>query len=67
MSHNRTSTWLNGKFRFLRRKTSMLLIAFMLGISNVILEEDRTMYDTRAKIEQQAVQSDDDPLNAKLS
>lgn len=45
----------------------MLLIAFMLGISNVILEEDRTMYDTRAKIEQQADHADDDPLNSNLS
>jgi len=44
----------------------MVLIAFMLGVSNVILEEDRTIYDTRAKVEQQEVQPDDDPLSAKL-
>jgi len=38
----------------------------MLGISNVILEEDRMIHDTRAKIEQQELQSDDDPLNPEL-
>lgn len=32
----------------------------MLGISNVILEEDRMVHDTRAKIEQQEVQPEDD-------
>lgn len=55
-----------GKHRFLRQQISMFMIAIMLGVSNVILEEDRTMYDTRAKIEQQEVQPEDDPLNYEL-
>lgn len=53
-------------YRFLRRKTSLVLVAFMLGMSNVILEEDRMVNDTRAKIEQQEIQPDDDPLNSEL-
>lgn len=32
----------------------------MLGMSNVILEEDRSVHDTRAKIEHQEIQSEDD-------
>lgn len=47
-------------YRFLRRKTSLVLVAFMLGMSNVILEEDRMVNDTRAKIEQQEIQPEDD-------
>lgn len=46
--------------RFLRQKISILLSAFMLGMSNVILEEDRSIHDTRAKIEHQDIQSEDD-------
>ena len=37
----------------------MFLIAFMLGMSNVILEETRMVNDTRVQIEQQEVQPDD--------
>lgn len=48
--------------RFLRRKLSLLLVAFMLGISNVILQEDRMVHDTRARIEQREMQPDDDWL-----
>ena len=36
------------------------MIAFMLGVSNVILEETRMINDTRAKIEEVAIVSDDD-------
>ncbi len=32
----------------------------MLGMSNVILEEERSVNDTRAKIEYQELQSEDD-------
>ena len=32
----------------------------MLGVSNVILEEDRMVHDTKPKIEHQDVQSEDD-------
>ncbi|MGX1929857.1 hypothetical protein [Flagellimonas sp. 2504JD4-2] len=42
-----------------QRIVSILLAAFMLGISNVILEEDRMINDTRAKIEHQEIQDDD--------
>lgn len=51
---------LKSVYRFLRRKTSLVLVAFMLGMSNVILEEDRMVNDTRAKIEQQEIQPEDD-------
>lgn len=54
-------------YRFIRRKTSIVLVAFMLGMSNVILEEDRMINDSRAKIEVQEIQPDDDPLNSELS
>lgn len=36
------------------------MVACMLGVSNVILEEDRMVNDTRATIEQQEVFSDED-------
>ncbi|NHF58261.1 hypothetical protein FK220_002830 [Flavobacteriaceae bacterium TP-CH-4] len=42
------------------RKVSMLLIAFMLGMSNVILEETRMVHDTREQIEQQEIVPDND-------
>ncbi len=32
----------------------------MLGISNVILEEDRMIHDTRPKIEHQEIQDEDE-------
>lgn len=48
--------------RVLRKKASLIMVAFMLGMSNVILEEDRMVHDTRAKVEQQEVQSEDDNL-----
>lgn len=51
---------LKSMLRFLRRKASLVLVAFMLGMSNVILEEDRMVNDTRAKIEQQEIQPEDD-------
>ena len=35
---------------FLRRKLSIILIAFMLGVSNVILEETRTVHDTKKEV-----------------
>ncbi|WP_461442870.1 hypothetical protein [Maribacter sp.] len=39
---------------------SLLLTALMLGMSNVILEEDRSLTDTRAKIEYREIQSEDE-------
>lgn len=38
-------------FIALRRWLSMVMVAVMLGVSNVILEEDRSVNDTRVKIE----------------
>lgn len=40
----------------------MVLTAFMLGMSNIILQEERTVHDTRAKIEHQEIQSEDDQI-----
>ena len=50
-------------YKYLTRKASVLLIAFMLGMSNVILEETRMINDTRVQTEQQDVLPDEDPLN----
>jgi hypothetical protein len=38
----------------------MVLVAIMIGVSNVIMEEDRSVNDTRAKIEQHALQSEEE-------
>lgn len=38
-------------FKSLKRSLSMLMVAIMLGVSNVILEEDRNVNDTRVKTE----------------
>ena len=43
-----------------KRRISMLLIAFMLGMSNVILEEDRMVNNTREHIEQQEITPEED-------
>lgn len=52
-----------GSFKVLATKAkrffSILLSAYMLGMSNVIMEEDRMINDTRAKVEQQEVQNED--------
>ncbi|MFS4493607.1 hypothetical protein [Maribacter sp. 2308TA10-17] len=60
MTKEQKATLLNAAYRFLRRKLSLFMIACMLGISNVIMEEDRMVNDTRAKIEHQEIQSEDD-------
>ncbi|MFK7814661.1 MAG: hypothetical protein AB8B59_19350 [Maribacter sp.] len=60
MTKEQKATLLKVVSRFIRRKMSMFMIACMLGISNVILEEDRMVNDTRARIEQQEIQSEDD-------
>lgn len=38
----------------------MILTAVMIGVSNIILEEDRSVNDTRARIEQQAIEADEE-------
>ncbi len=48
-------------FKFLRRRSSVLMIAFMLGISNVLLEETRMINDTRTQTEHQESLPDEDP------
>lgn len=53
-------------YRFFKLKASLVLVAFMLGMSNVILEENRMVNDTRPKIEVQEIQPDDDPLSTQL-
>ncbi|MCL6264911.1 hypothetical protein [Flagellimonas myxillae] len=45
-----------------RRVTYIFLSAYMLGLSNVVLEEDRMINDTRAQIEQMELQDEDDGL-----
>ena len=49
--------------KFLKQKVSVLVIAFMLGLSNVILEETRMVNDTGIQTEQQEVFPDENPLN----
>ncbi len=60
MTQEHKAKLLKATYRFLRRKLSLFMIACMLGISNVILEEDRMVNDTRARIEQQEIQPEDD-------
>ncbi|MFH6602273.1 hypothetical protein ACEZ3G_02200 [Maribacter algicola] len=43
-----------------QRRVSLVLIAFMLGMSNVILEESRSVNDTREHIEHPEVLPDED-------
>lgn len=50
--------------RLFKQKASMLLIAFMLGMSNVILEETRMVNDTRIKTELLEVLPDENYLGA---
>jgi len=60
MTQEQKTNLINSLLRFLRRKLSLFMIACMLGVSNVILEEERSVHDTRARIEQQEIQSEDD-------
>jgi len=60
MTHNESLKARKSIFRFLKRKVSILLMAFMLGMSNVILQEERMINDTRPKIEHQDLQREDD-------
>jgi len=51
--------------RFLKQRASMLLIAFMLGISNVILEETRMINDSANRMEQVESLPDEDLLDTQ--
>ncbi|MCL6272424.1 hypothetical protein M3P19_00305 [Muricauda sp. 2012CJ35-5] len=44
----------------LRKFASILISAYMIGISNVVLEEDRMIQDTTPQIEQQELQNNED-------
>lgn len=57
------AVWRKIIFKFLRRKSSVLMMAFMLGISNVFLEETRMIDDTRTQTEHQELLPDEDPNN----
>lgn len=46
--------------KYLRRMGYMALVAVMIGVSNVIMEEDRSPNDTRARIEQKVMQSNEE-------
>jgi len=60
MTQEQKETFLKATYRFFRRKLSVIMIACMLGVSNVILEEERSVNDTRAKIEHQDIQTEED-------
>lgn len=45
---------------WLRRKIFLIITAFMLGMSNVILEEDRMLNDTKPQTEQEQKSTNDD-------
>jgi len=47
----------------LKKRVSLLLIAFMLGMSNVILEETRMVNDNRINTEQQEVLPNEDSID----
>lgn len=45
---------------FIRKIFHTFLVAFMIGISNVINQEDRTILDTRLQIEQKKEQAEEE-------
>lgn len=47
-------------FKKVKRICYLIIVAWMLGVSNVILEETRMVHDTRAVIEQQEEAPDTD-------
>jgi hypothetical protein len=60
MSKTNIHIFFNKAISKMRRLCSVLLVAFILGVSNVIMEEDRMINDTRAKIEQRQDQSEEE-------
>jgi len=48
-------------FFYLKRFVSVSFLAFMLGVSNVFLQEDRMINDSRKKVEQHECQDEEDP------
>ncbi|BFP41891.1 hypothetical protein FGF1_27360 [Flavobacteriaceae bacterium GF1] len=56
----RMSTAVRKLMKMVRSVVSMALMAIMIGVSNVIMEEDRSVNDTRARIEQQVIENDEE-------
>lgn len=46
--------------KMVRSVVSMALMAIMIGVSNVIMEEDRSVNDTQARMEQQLIENDEE-------
>tara|TARA_B100000949_G_scaffold214300_1_gene209732 strand:+ start:7669 stop:7875 length:207 start_codon:yes stop_codon:yes gene_type:complete len=46
---------------YIKRFISVSFLAFMLGVSNVFLQEERMINDSRKKVEQHEVQDEEDP------
>ncbi len=45
---------------WLKKKIILILVSFMIGISNGVYEEDKMIYDNQNKIEQEQKENDDD-------
>ncbi|WP_210423722.1 hypothetical protein [Croceivirga thetidis] len=46
----------------IKQLLTMVLMAIMIGVSNIVMEEERSINDTRARIEQQVVENDEEDL-----
>ena len=49
-------------FIYLMRSLRLLIVAYMMGIANIVKEESRFLEDTHYKIEMVEEQEDDEPL-----
>ena len=56
----RIGTAVRKLMKMVRSVVSMALMAIMIGVSNVIMEEDRSVNDTRARMEQQVIENDEE-------
>ena len=56
----RIGTVVRKLMKMVRSIVSMALMAIMIGASNVIMEEDRSVNDTRARMEQQVIENDEE-------
>lgn len=56
----RIGTTVRKLMKMVRSVVSMALMAIMIGVSNVIMEEDRSVNDTRARMEQQVIENDEE-------
>ena len=46
---------------FVKRMAFILIVAFILGISNIILNKTRSVNDSSDRVEQKEVRSEDEP------